>query len=111
MTGWKNRSCPPRRRSSETAVVGHRNWGHQWALWRRSGEDRRITRTETREGVLCERWDSRRGSIRHANFTWYTGRESIRERQGKAVRTEYYGTIVILFSLSHLKEVSADTLE
>ena len=51
-------------RSSVTAVVGHRNCGNQWALWRRSGGDRRIRRTGTWEGVLCERWDSRRGSVR-----------------------------------------------
>src|SRR3977135_344840 len=81
MTWWKNRSYPPRRRSSETAVVGHRNCGHQWALWRIRGEDRRIKRTETCEGVLCERWDSRRGSIRPPYCTGYTGKESIRERQ------------------------------
>jgi hypothetical protein len=43
-------------RSSETAVTGHRTCGNQWALWRRSGGDRRIRRTGTWEGVLCERW-------------------------------------------------------
>ena len=52
-------------RSSETAVVRRRMCGNQWERWRRSGGDRRIRRTGTWEGVLCERWDSRRGSVRH----------------------------------------------
>ena len=33
--------------SVETAVVGHRSCSNQWALWRRSGGDRRIRRTGT----------------------------------------------------------------
>src|ERR1700675_2383866 len=41
--GWKQLL-----RSSETAVVCHRSCSNQWALWRRSGGDRRITRTGTR---------------------------------------------------------------
>ena len=56
-------------RSSETAVVRRRMFGNQWVLWRRSGGDRRIRRTGTWEGVLCERWDSRRGSVRYTHPT------------------------------------------
>jgi hypothetical protein len=40
--GWKQLL-----RSSETAVVCHRSCSNQWALWRRSGGDRRIRRTGT----------------------------------------------------------------
>ena len=76
--------------------MGHRNWGHQWALWRRSGEDRRITRTETWEGVLCERWDSRRGSIRRPSLYRAQSEESTRWRQEQAVTTGYHGAIIIL---------------
>ena len=80
MTWWTSRSCPSRRRSAERAVVSHRNCSHQWALWRRSGEDRRIKRTETWEGVLCERWDSRRGSIRRPSlYRAQGGRVNARE--------------------------------
>ncbi len=61
-------------RSSETAVTGHRTCGNQYALWRRSGGDRRIRRTGTWEGVLCERWDSRRGSVRHIYPTGHRGK-------------------------------------
>jgi hypothetical protein len=79
MTWWKNRSY-----RHDSARHRQRSWatetcGHQWAFWRRSGEDRRIKRTETWEGVLCERWDSRRSSIRR--FALYRGRieESTKE--------------------------------
>ena len=70
---------PPRLRSSETAVAGHRNCSHQRTLWRRSGGDRGIRRTGTLEGVLCERWDSRRGSIRRFLPYSLRGEESTRE--------------------------------
>jgi hypothetical protein len=60
-----DRSRPQLLRSVETLTVGHSTCGNQWALWRRSGGDRRIRRTGTGEGVLCERWDSRLGSVRH----------------------------------------------
>lgn len=59
-------TCPPLPRSQETAVAGRTICGNQWALWRSSGGDRRIRRTGKEEGVRCERWDSRRGSIRHS---------------------------------------------
>ena len=61
-------------RSSETAVTGHRTCGNQKVFWRRSGGDRRIRRTGTWEGVLCERWDSRRGSVRHTHSTEHGGK-------------------------------------
>src|SRR6266850_4563052 len=80
--GWTQLLC-----SSETAVTGHRTCGNQWALWRRSGGDRRIRRTETWEGVLCERWDSRRGSIRYLLFYRAQTKESMRGRQEPAPTT------------------------
>jgi hypothetical protein len=69
----------PRWLDTTTALVRdsdsvHRTCGNQWALSRRSGGDRRIRRTGTWEGVLCERWDSRRGSVRHTHSTEHGGK-------------------------------------
>ena len=76
--------------------MGHRNRGNHWTLWRRSGDDRRIKRTETWEGVLCERWDSRRGSVRRSSPYRAGRQESTRWRQESAVTTGYHGAIIIL---------------
>lgn len=92
-------------RSSDTAVVGHRTCGNQWALWRRSGGDRRIRRTGTWEGVLCERWDSRRGSVRHDSPYRGQSAESTREKQESAVTTGYHGPIIILSRRSSAEEL------
>jgi hypothetical protein len=85
--------------------MGHRNRGNHWTLWRRSGDDRRIKRTETWEGVLCERWDSRRGSVRRA-LPYRAGRqESTRWRQESAVTTGYHGAIIILSGQPRIKDL------
>ena len=85
--------------------MNHRNRGNQCPLWRRSGEDRRIRRTGTWGGVLCERWDSRRGSIRRSSQYRAQREESTRGKQGKAVRTGYCGAIIIPSSRPQTEEM------
>jgi hypothetical protein len=65
--------------------------GNQWALRRRSGGDWRIRRTGTRERVLCERWDSRRGSVRRPLPYRAQREESMQREQKLAATSGYYG--------------------
>ncbi len=46
--------------------------------------------------MLCERWDSRRGSVRRPSPYSAQREESTRWRQGFAVTTGYHGVIIIL---------------
>jgi hypothetical protein len=68
-------------RSSETAVVGLRaaTNGYSGVEAAETGES---DARERGEGVLCERWDSRRGSVRH-DLTLQGPRGRVNARQAR----------------------------